>query len=70
MMDPDNTEELKLWLLCLPRYTMKLKLPILDIPASLQSIIESDFNYFQTNDRNQYFKDKKMGDISKIPSKI
>lgn len=45
MMDPDNREHLELWLMCLPRFTMKLKYPILNIPVSLQAIIESDFNY-------------------------
>lgn len=44
-MDPDNREELEMWLLCLPRFTMKLKYPILNIPVSLQAIIEYDFNY-------------------------
>lgn len=35
MNDPDNGKELELWLLCLPRFTMKLKFPILNIPPSL-----------------------------------
>ena len=50
--DPDNIDGLELWLLCLPRFTMKLKFPIHNIPASLKTIIESDFNYHQTHDRN------------------
>ena len=45
MMDPDYTDELELWLLCLPRFTMKLKYPILSIPQSLKTLIQSDFNY-------------------------
>lgn len=45
MIDPDNREVLENWLLCLPRFTMKLKFPILNIPSSLKAIIEADFNY-------------------------
>lgn len=70
MMDPDNSNELELWLLCLPRFTMKLKYPILNIPQSLKSLIQSDFNYHQMKDRNQYFKDTKLVDMTVLPLKI
>jgi hypothetical protein len=39
LMDPDYTNELELWLLCLPRFTMKNKYPIFSIPLSLKSLI-------------------------------
>jgi len=67
MGDPDNKEELDLWLLCLPRFSSRQA-----IPFSLISLLESDFNFYQLNDRNQYFKDTNYKDnvVEIIPHKI
>jgi len=47
MGDPDRRKELDHWILCLQRFNDRSPLA-----KSLQQSIESDFNFFQTNNRN------------------
>lgn len=66
MGDPDHKDDLDLWLLCLPRFSSRQA-----IPLSLKALLESDFNYYQCNDRNQYFKDyNQKENVKLIPHKI
>jgi len=53
MGDPDKRDDLDYWILCLQRFSNRQPLP-----KSLQNSIESDFNFYQNNDRNQYFNDQ------------
>ena len=54
MGDPDRKEFFDAWLLLLQRFVPR---GAPSIPPSLINHMESDFNYYQKTDRNQYFKD-------------
>lgn len=47
MGDTDRRKDLDHWILCLQRFNDRQPLA-----KSLQQIIESDFNFYQTNNRN------------------
>lgn len=64
MGDPDKRDDLDYWILCLQRFSNRQPLP-----KSLQHYIERDFNFYQNNDRNQYFNDE-ISDLKHVPDKI
>ena len=54
MGDPDRKEFFDEWLILLQRFVPK---GANSIPSSLINHMESDFNFYQLTDRNQYFND-------------
>lgn len=65
MADPDNYEELQIWLLLSQRFRNRLPLP-----SSLYSLIDSDYQFYLLNDRNKYFNDPANSEVVYLPEKI
>ena len=64
MNDADRRKELDHWILCLQRFNDRSPLA-----KSLQQSIESDFNFYQTNNRNQFF-DENYSNLRNVPDKV
>ena len=67
MGDPDRKEFFDSWLILLQRFVPK---GAPSIPRSLIDHMESDFNFYQLTDRNQYFRDHTQPMVLSIPEKI
>lgn len=65
MADPDNYEQLQMWLLLSTRFRNRLPLP-----SSLFHQIETDYCFYLDYDRNKYFNDPANQLVVNIPEKI
>lgn len=62
MADPDNYEQLQLWLLLSQRFRNRLPLP-----TSLYDLIDSDYCFYLEYDRNKYFNDPANSEVVNLP---
>lgn len=62
MADPDNYEQLQLWLLLSQRFRNRLPLP-----TSLYDLIDSDYCFYLEYDRNKYFNDPANSEVINLP---